>query len=1001
MSLPEPFELPAEGPLARTLGSATALFGSFQSLGLLGQQHPAQPTATNGDAPASLTFGAAELCGTDLFVGTSDGSLVHYVIEPILESVNAQPVVRLKSRVQVSASKKPVHSILAIPTESKLAIHTGRHPPLQHHRDRNADSASDPARSADGILAFYRLESLTPVPQAQIQPIKGVTAFCADKTVQSPLLLAVAKRRSVCGYFLDSQLVLKKEVSVIDGALIVAQDGSVVCAADASSYKLVRLDSGECTPLFPYEKSQMSPLAVAIGGGEFLLVTASAQGVGLGVFISSLGEPIRGTLQWPSVPISMVFQFPYVVTLLRNNTLQIHNFKTQDLVQSITFPADSPARYVSLASYPLEIKITSGGDTLDTESNDGSTTASAAAARSLIPGGTVQVVISFGEEILGLRMIPWETQVDRLLESNRTQQAVTLCEQMLKKEEDGPAKRNKLVRVYIRAGLQFIQDAKFQQALNCFRRGRIDPRSLIFLFPDVRPRSCAMLPAGYSARWMADMQSVNEIKALQSLKTAMMVEAQDMLVAYLSDIRRSKLFRPEFREAIDSTLLKLYSESNVPAMYDLLSGENFCVIEDCEAFLASRHRYFAQSLLYKNNKMFKAVLDLWIQLASGELADPDFVGMPLIVDLLVEISDPDLIWRYAEWVLRRDPIRGVKIFTERTDALFEPSKVLDFLESFGTRALKAFIEHLVLRNGSKDPALHTRLAQLYIDAIVNLATDENVGMLERQFHERQSLSQTFVGFLRQQRDPLASARLAFVDYVRASAHEIDAPALLARLDEERPDMHIEHVALLTRMKRHDEALELLALRMGDYAAAEHFCLDVGSSPPLFGAPGASKAPPVWPPAVTPASVALLHQLVSLYIDASGKGSLQRRTSYPDQVLLLLSRYGQSLDALRILRELPDHWGITMLAPFIESVCASTLHSRRESQLVRALARGQHTQEHQRLGNAQQAHAPIVLSNEPFYLCAACGKPLRDPTLFVRRPNGTLVHFQCQSKPPGQ
>eukprot|EP00842_Homolaphlyctis_polyrhiza_P005236 jgi/Hompol1/5713/HPOL_002420-RA len=470
-------------------------------------------------------------------------------------------------------------------------------------------------------------------------------------------------------------------VSVAEGAVTIAQDGSVICAADSQHYKLVHLDTGACIPLFPYERSQMSPIIVVIGDGEFLIVTASAQGVGL------------GTLQWPSVPTSMVFLFPYIIALLKNNMLQIHNFKTQDLVQTIVFPEDSPAIGISLAQYPLDIKIAasappalasagSPGADHASPSEDGDVqSAPSESARSdsreTLPGGTVQAIITFESEILGLRMIPWETQIERLLDSQRPLQAVTLGEQMLKLEEDSAAKRGKLARLNVRSGLLFIQEAKFQQALSCLRRGRIDPRAL------------------------------------------------DMLLLYLSDSRKSKnLYRPEFRQAVDSTLLKLYAESDSPLLYDLLASTHSCTLEDCQEFLTARSLYHAQSLLYKSLGMHQQAIDLWIQIASGELVDVNFTGIQAIVDLLTEMQDEDLVLRYAEWVISRDPQRGVMIFTNRNDGLFDVARILEFLEPFGSRALMSYLEYLTSLNADKDPALQTRLAFLYIEAIADLATDD-------------------------------------------------------------------------------------------------------------------------------------------------------------------------------------------------------------------------------------------------------------------------------------
>ncbi|KAH6601017.1 hypothetical protein BASA50_001912 [Batrachochytrium salamandrivorans] len=976
-----------DNPLASALGSASAIFGSFSSIAASSSASTTTPTTSTTGHGASTSnlpedshstsrpvFGAVELCGNDLYVGTSDGSLEHYHIDPVRESVDSQLKTRFITRKAVSASKRAVQSIMAIPTESLLAVYV------------------------DGNLDFYHLDTLLSVAQAKIPSIKRVTAYCADRTIQSPLSFTVAKRRSISNYLLDDRLVLQKDVSVLDGAQIMAQDEYVICAADTQTYKLVRLDTGVCTPLFPYEKSQMTPVAVLVGDGEFLLATSSAQGVGLGVFISSAGEPIRGTLQWPSVPIFMVFQFPYVFTLLRNNMLQIHNATSQELVQSITFPVDSPAQSMSISLYALEIKVASGSEKeLDAAIDEGST------APGALSVGTVHVVISFREEILGLAMVPWEIQVDRLLKAGSIQPGVALAEQMLSQDEGSLLNKNKLARIYIRSGILFVQDAKFSLALDYFRKGRIDPRALMFLFPDIRPSSYLAIPEGYARQWMNDMDTIDTIiaKAVQknpedpedptksSLEAALKIEAQDMLASYLSDLRKSKISRINLRNDIDSTLLKLYAEDSTMSMYDILAGPNDCVVSECDEYLASRHRFFAQSLLYKGHGMYEQCLELWIRMASGDIVDVDFVGMSLIVDLLIELNDSDLILKFALWVLRRDPVRGVKIFTDRTDGLFESQQVLEVLESFGSRALLTYIEYLVMRQGNKDPALHTRLGMLYIDAIEHMATNDNITAQAQGFLNRKSKKQTFVEFMRDIPDPFAVARLVFVDFVEQSEFA-NISALQHRLDQLLPLMFLERATLLAKSQSHVAVLELLAFKIHDYVAAERYCLQAKQASVVLDSTHKSES------TLSVTTVSLIYQLVSMYIGASTDLKHEKRVDCTNQAVYLLTVYFDYLDAVELLNIMPNSWGISMLAPFVQAANSQSMREQRKYQIIKALARGENTQIQKTLIDAHQSRSPVFLPREPFYVCSICTKPLRDPTLFVQLSNFQLVHFKCHN-----
>jgi hypothetical protein len=102
----------------------------------------------------------------------------------------------------------------------------------------------------------------------------------------------------------------------------------------------------------------VKPSITVIGPNEFLILSWTGTST-LGVFISADGDPVRGTLQWPShprsicQPISSVLEliadlfitgldYPHVISLLPNNTIEIHSVESQDIVQVIGAPAPPP-----------------------------------------------------------------------------------------------------------------------------------------------------------------------------------------------------------------------------------------------------------------------------------------------------------------------------------------------------------------------------------------------------------------------------------------------------------------------------------------------------------------------------------------------------------------------------------------------------------------------------------------------------------------------------------
>ena len=140
--------------------------------------------------------------------------------------------------------------------------------------------------------------------------------------------------------------------------------GKALCIADNNCYSVVDLEGASMFPILPLSQAPdptpfvVKPSITVIGNSEFLILSWTGAST-LGLFITGDGDPVRGTLEWPSHPeavceFSLVHQlheifiihlgldYPHVTTLLPNGTIEIHNIETQALVQVIGAPVTSP-----------------------------------------------------------------------------------------------------------------------------------------------------------------------------------------------------------------------------------------------------------------------------------------------------------------------------------------------------------------------------------------------------------------------------------------------------------------------------------------------------------------------------------------------------------------------------------------------------------------------------------------------------------------------------------
>src|ERR1051325_5940333 len=85
----------------------------------------------------------------------------------------------------------------------------------------------------------------------------------------------------------------------------------------------------------------------------------------MGQFVSYTGDPVRGLLQWQNFPRAIGVEFPYVVALLRNNVIEVHNILEQRPVQSVQLSSKSK----TISTGPgIKVQVTGLMDRLKLES---------------------------------------------------------------------------------------------------------------------------------------------------------------------------------------------------------------------------------------------------------------------------------------------------------------------------------------------------------------------------------------------------------------------------------------------------------------------------------------------------------------------------------------------------------------------------------------------------------------------------------------------------------
>lgn len=266
--------------------------------------------------------------GSEIYVGCSNGELLRYALQA--DDPNQLGSYTLLSR-QSLPGEKPIDSLILLTGLNRVLVQSDRQ------------------------LFFYTLPSLDPVSASVMRPIRGVVAFAVDERQLNPsevtasqpaaVDIVVVKRAAIQLYTLRDRLVYLNEIPLPGGGVSAKRSGPSLLIADKEYFSLINLETFSMLPILPINQTgqqvdfELRPHIVAIGDSEFLLVSWTGENA-LGVFVKGDGDPSRGTLEWPSYPISICFDYPHITALLQNHSVEIHNVDTQSLVQIIPPPTD-------------------------------------------------------------------------------------------------------------------------------------------------------------------------------------------------------------------------------------------------------------------------------------------------------------------------------------------------------------------------------------------------------------------------------------------------------------------------------------------------------------------------------------------------------------------------------------------------------------------------------------------------------------------------------------
>lgn len=488
-------------------------------------------------------------------------------------------------------------------------------------------------------------------------------------------------------------------------------------------------------------------------------------------------------------------------------------------------------------------------------------------------------------------------------------------------------------------------------------------------------------------------------------------------------------------------------------LMELVVSRNYCEMGEAEIFLRSHRQFKALLSFYATRKEHRKALELLedlernatATLSSQSSQSPSLSSSPLALgeealqtseEYMVLIkeylqrlgqSKAELVFEFSRRVIAVQPALGLAIFTERKvreqKEDIDPSLVMNHLKTCDIQAVAgaAGVTNTTDAEPPLSPAKVTLplidprflaieyLTQVIFDGKTPIASrlhDEVVYLLldaiNMELHQSSRSSnnpsapqgnQRLTSRVSSQRGLVGTLRKKLIVFLEAESSAYHPERMLSRTPLNMVD---ERAALLSRLGRHYEVLQLYAIELKDASLAEGYCnrcydakladssiysallrLYLRPLPSqLAGPTGSGPAPPlIW----QQRSSSLLSSASSFLSSEAVAAAVSILNNYPERI-----------DVPTALELLPPDVPVSSLAFFFRRVLERQVERYRNGQVKKQLSKMENFKVREALSTNRKGCVTVWSS----HCCQMCGKKLGTGT-FVRLPGGALLHYACQ------
>ncbi|XP_055347631.1 transforming growth factor-beta receptor-associated protein 1 homolog [Paramacrobiotus metropolitanus] len=789
-------------------------------LSSLGVQSPAGKSASPvGQLAPDNQITSIDFAAGQLFVGSATGWIHRFAVQQTL-SAHGRPSYRCKpSASKYVGQKKPIMQLKAVHALNRVLY------------------------LCDGVLAMLDAATVELV-QTSGSRVKGVTRFSVSDRddPENPFAtydVCVAKKKHLQLHtLLETHFTLTTEIPVSEPIVEMVYSEPFICFASPLQYHMLNARAAPHTvhELFPFADQPVILSLTDSPQHEFLL---SGPG-GLGMFVSadSLVAP-RPPINWAELKVlRMQYTSPYILVYSETD-IWVYSSINQQPKQSLQF---EQCRALCTADFP--------GKMLGTP-----------------------LMASLGQ-VWALENVPWQEQVETLLEDKRVEEALQIARSFL----DADAGDNLyLSNILHRAALICLHRNELARAQEILLDSQGPPEDILQFCPDlVQDTSMEGVRKGRSGDLAVEL--------FESGEEGTVARRNRFLLGYLEELR--KVAGEDFSEELNLVYVRLLTATRSKDLTAFVkSYRNPLPYETAKDALLAQHRYVAVAYYELRSGNIQRALDIFRQVHDGGLVDDvdGVVGIDAIADLIRSYQatlDQSHLIKNLEWLLKRDEAVAASLIL--SIQFPDHHAVFDLLDSFPEIRFR-YLEYLVLEQHKSDEELYQRLTIGYLDALKALPNVMGKDAIKIR-HKLQS--------------------------VLESPHLTDLSTVSTLIDQ--MDLRPEKVLLLAKTGEHYKALDFLVYGMKDNAAAVEYCIKQSKNDRKMKRD-------------------LFEHLLNIYFDPR-----EQNEESIHAALQLLNNEAADFDPVKVLSVLPANWSIDNLRKFLVNNLRRSLHNQRMTAVERSL-----------------------------------------------------------------